>query len=131
MPQYDDIFFIRLQVQYVKIPSSEYGENVLCTEIDFDIQNNLCTQHFLLMFCKNKIYLYYLIGICSTLNLIHDFCFNFRVVEKELDRALGEKQKLQMEIEEQKAAAEESEGREAKMRLEAEQRLEQIKVIFF
>ena len=49
----------------------------------------------------------------------------------ELDRALGEKQKLQMEIEEQKAAAEESEGREAKMRLEAEQRLEQIKVIFF
>ena len=35
-----------------------------------------------------------------------------------------------MEIEEQKAAAEESEGREAKMRLEAEQRLEQIKVIF-
>ena len=36
-----------------------------------------------------------------------------------------------MEIEEQKAAAEESEGREAKMRLEAEQRLEQIKVIFF
>ena len=66
--------------------------------------------------------------ICLTLN---DFCFNFRVVEKELDRALGEKQKLQMEIEEQKAAAEESEGREAKMRLEAEQRLEQIKVIFF
>ena len=57
--------------------------------------------------------------------------FQFRVVEKELDRALGEKQKLQMEIEEQKAAAEESEGREAKMRLEAEQRLEQIKVIFF
>ena len=50
-----------------------------------------------------------MIGICSTLNLIHDYCFNFRVVEKELDRALGEKQKLQMEIEEQKAAAEESE----------------------
>ena len=57
--------------------------------------------------------------------------FQFRDVEKELDRALGEKQKLQMEIEEQKAAAEEAEGREAKMRLEAEQRLEQIKVIFF
>jgi hypothetical protein len=36
-----------------------------------------------------------------------------------------------MEIEEQKAAAEESEGREAKMRLEAEQRLEQIKVKIF
>ena len=32
-PQYDDILFIQLQVQYVKIPSSEHGENMLCTEI--------------------------------------------------------------------------------------------------
>ena len=38
----------------MKIPSSEHGENMLCTEIDFDIQNNLCTQHVLPMFCKNK-----------------------------------------------------------------------------
>ena len=53
-PQYDDIFFIELQVQYMKIPSSEHGESMLCTEIDFDIQNNLCTQHVLPMFCKNK-----------------------------------------------------------------------------
>ena len=29
----------------MKIPSSEHGENMLCTEIDFDIQNNLYTQH--------------------------------------------------------------------------------------
>ena len=49
-PQYDDILFIELQVQYVKIPSSEHGENMLCTEIDFDIQNNLCTQHVHNMF---------------------------------------------------------------------------------
>ena len=42
-PQYDDRMFIELQVQYMKIPSSEHGENMLCTEIDFDIQNNLCT----------------------------------------------------------------------------------------
>ena len=41
-PQYDDRLFIELQVQYMKIPSSEHGENMLCTEIDFDIQNNLC-----------------------------------------------------------------------------------------
>ena len=34
-PQYDDILFIELQVQYVKIPSSEHGENMLCTEIVF------------------------------------------------------------------------------------------------
>ena len=40
-PQDVNILFIELQVQYVKIPSSEYGENVLCTEVDFDIQNNL------------------------------------------------------------------------------------------
>ena len=40
--------------KYVKIPSSEHGENMLCTEIDFDIQNNLCSQHVLHMFWKNK-----------------------------------------------------------------------------
>ena len=46
-PQYDDLLFIELQVQYVKIPSSEHVENMLCAEIDFDIQNNLCTLHVL------------------------------------------------------------------------------------
>ena len=33
---------------------AEHEENMLCTEIVFDIQNNLCTQHVLPMFCKNK-----------------------------------------------------------------------------
>ena len=47
---------------------------------------------------------------------------------KELDRTLGEKQKLQMEIEEQKAAMREIEIREAKMKLEAVQRDEDLKV---
>ena len=46
-PQYDGRLFIELQVQYMKIPCSEHGENMLCTEIVFDIQNNLCTQHVL------------------------------------------------------------------------------------
>ena len=45
-PQYDNRWFIELQVQYMKIPSSEHGENTLCTviqvaethlEIGFDI----------------------------------------------------------------------------------------------
>ena len=53
-PQYDNRLFIELQVQYMKIPSSEHGENMLCTEIVFDIQNNFCTQHVLPMFCKKK-----------------------------------------------------------------------------
>ena len=53
-PQYDDRLFIELQVQYMKIPSSEHGENMLSTEIVFDIQNNFCTQHVLPMFCKKK-----------------------------------------------------------------------------
>ena len=48
-PQYDDRLFNELQVQYMKIPSSEHGDNMLCTEIVFDIQNNLCTQHVLPM----------------------------------------------------------------------------------
>ena len=42
-PQYEDRLFIELQFQYVKITSSEQGENLLCTEIVFDIQNNFCT----------------------------------------------------------------------------------------
>ena len=39
-PQYDNRLFIELQLQYMKIPSSEHGKNMLCTEIVFDIQNN-------------------------------------------------------------------------------------------
>ena len=39
-PQYDDRAFIELQVQYIKIPSSEHCEKMLCTEVVFDIQNN-------------------------------------------------------------------------------------------
>ena len=46
-PQYDERLFIELQIQYMKIPSSEHEENMLCTEIVFDIQNNLCKQHVL------------------------------------------------------------------------------------
>ena len=46
-PQCDNRLFIELQVQYMKIPSSEHGENMLCTGIVFDIQNNFCTQHVL------------------------------------------------------------------------------------
>ena len=44
-PQYDKRLFIELRVQYMKIPSSEDVENMLCTQIVFcfDIQNNLCT----------------------------------------------------------------------------------------
>ena len=38
----------------MKIPSSEHGENMLCTEIVFGIQDNFCTQHVLPIFCKNK-----------------------------------------------------------------------------
>lgn len=53
------------------------------------------------------------------------FC---RHVERELDRALGEKQKLLIEMEEQRAAMEEIETKEAKMKLEALQREEEIKV---
>ena len=55
-PQYDDRLFIELQVQYMKIPDSKLkpGENMLCTEIVSEIQNNVCIQHALPMFCKKK-----------------------------------------------------------------------------
>ena len=53
-PQYDKRLFIELQVQYMKIPSSEHGVNMLFTEIVFDIQSNFCIQHVLPMFGKKK-----------------------------------------------------------------------------
>ena len=53
-PQYDNRLFIELQVQCMKIPSSEHGENMMYTKIVFDIQNNFCTQHVLPMFCKRR-----------------------------------------------------------------------------
>ena len=62
-PQYEDRLFIELQVKFMKIPSSEHGENMLCTEIVFGIQNNFCTQHVLSHVLQKeevltKIYLY-------------------------------------------------------------------------
>ena len=44
-PQYDNRLFIELPLQYMKIPSSEHGENMLCTQISFcfDNRSNLCT----------------------------------------------------------------------------------------
>ena len=54
-PQYDDRLFIELQVQYLhENYKLKPGENKLCTEIVYDIQNNFCTQHVLPMFCKKK-----------------------------------------------------------------------------
>ena len=61
-PQYDDGLFIDLQVQYMKTPSSEHVENMLCTEIVFDIQNIFLTTCFPHVLQKEqfltKIYLY-------------------------------------------------------------------------
>ena len=54
-PQYDDNLFIELQVQYIHENSNlKPGENMLCREIVSDIQNNICTQNVLSMFCKKK-----------------------------------------------------------------------------
>ena len=53
-PQFDYRLFIELQVQYMKIPSTKPGENILCTEIVSYIQNNFSTLHVLPMLCKKK-----------------------------------------------------------------------------
>ena len=52
----------------------------------------------------------------------------FSHVERELDRALAEKQKLQMEIEDHIAAQDEIERRVAKLKHEALQRAQDMKV---
>ena len=44
-PKYDDRLFIELKVQYMKIPTSKHGENMLCTKIVLNVRNNFCTQH--------------------------------------------------------------------------------------
>ena len=49
-PQYNNRLFIELPLQYMKIPSSEHGENMLCTEIVLSVKNNFCTQHVFLRF---------------------------------------------------------------------------------
>ena len=46
-PQYDYRLFIELQVQCMKITSSEHVENMFCTKIILNIRNNFCTQHVL------------------------------------------------------------------------------------
>ena len=52
-PQYDDRLFIELQVQNMKILSSNLGRTY-CVQKLFDIQNNFRTQHNLPMFFKKK-----------------------------------------------------------------------------
>ena len=46
-PKYDDRLFIQLQVQRMKIPGSEHGENMLSTKIVLNVRNNFCKQHVL------------------------------------------------------------------------------------
>ena len=43
-PQYDNRLVIELPVQYIKTPSSENEENVLCTKIVLNVSNNFFTQ---------------------------------------------------------------------------------------
>ena len=44
-PQHEDRLFIELKVQYMRISSSEHGENMLCTNIVLNVRNNFCTQN--------------------------------------------------------------------------------------
>ena len=52
-PHYDKVLFIELPVQYIKIPSSEYCQNMFCTQNVWNVKtkkqtkNNLCTKHVL------------------------------------------------------------------------------------
>ena len=52
-PQYDDRLFIELQVQCMKIPNSEHGENMLCT--DFFLTFRTISVHNMFTPCSAKI----------------------------------------------------------------------------
>ena len=62
-PQYDNRLFIELPVQYMKIPSSEHGENIGRTWVEHVAQIN-CSE------CQNKnqfVYLHNMFWACSEL----------------------------------------------------------------
>ena len=86
-PQYDKRLFIELRVQYMKIPSSEHVENMLCTQIVFcfDIQNNLCTQHVLSMFWACSELAIFMYWTCDTMNNLLSYCglFDARISASE------------------------------------------------
>ena len=48
-PQYDTRLSIELPVQYIKMPSSEHCQNMLCTQsvLNVKTKNNLCTEQVL------------------------------------------------------------------------------------
>ena len=48
-PEYDKRLFIELQVQYMKIPSSEHVVYTNCSECQKKTKINLCTQYILSM----------------------------------------------------------------------------------
>ena len=53
-PQYDDRLFVELQVQYIKIPSSNLGRTCCVQKLFLTFRIFFCTQHVLPMFCKKK-----------------------------------------------------------------------------
>ena len=69
-PQYDNRLFIELQVQYMKIPSSEHGENMLCTKIVLNVRNKLCELDFLPRF-ELGIFMYW---PCNSMNNLSSYC---------------------------------------------------------
>ena len=49
-PQYDDRLFMELQVQYMKVPSSDHGENKLCAEIVLTFRT--ISVHYMFSICS-------------------------------------------------------------------------------
>ena len=53
-PQYDKRLSIELPVQYMKIPSSEHCQNMLCTQIVLNVKTKTCVVILWVSWCKNK-----------------------------------------------------------------------------
>ena len=49
-PKYDNRLFIELQVQYMKLSSSEHVVYINCSECQNKNKKHLCTQHVLRVF---------------------------------------------------------------------------------
>ena len=69
-PKYDDRLFIELQVQYMKISSSEHGKNMVCTEIVLNVKTKTKKQFAYTICSELGIFIYW---TCNSMNNLSSY----------------------------------------------------------
>ena len=75
-PQYDNRLFIELPVQYMKIPSSEHGENIGRTWVEHVVYKNCseCQKQFLYAVLPRFVLGIFLYWTCNSMNNLLSYC---------------------------------------------------------